>query len=136
METTTSAVSAQWRKSRKTACSDNSGTPYTLYTYIHVRQRYNLGVCHTRLTLLAYGVPQALHIKHSLLPVAVSIIWPSRIPPRTIVSCAVTEQCIICHNERAIILWAVRRIIIKACSLVRCLGVAATDREQCGEVSI
>ena len=29
LETTTSAVSAQWRKSRKTACSDNSGTPYT-----------------------------------------------------------------------------------------------------------
>ena len=28
LETTTSAVSAQWRKSRKTACSDNSGTPY------------------------------------------------------------------------------------------------------------
>ena len=27
-ETTISAVSAQWRKSRKTACSDNSGTPY------------------------------------------------------------------------------------------------------------
>ena len=28
LETTTSAVSAQWRKSRKTACSDNYGTRY------------------------------------------------------------------------------------------------------------
>ena len=34
LETATSAVSAQWRKSRKTACSDNSGTPYTSKEFV------------------------------------------------------------------------------------------------------
>ena len=38
LDTTTSAVSAQWRKSRKTACSDHSGTPnINMHTSI---QRY------------------------------------------------------------------------------------------------
>ena len=40
LETTTSAVSAQWRKSRKTACSDNSGTPYIMCEIFNSNIKY------------------------------------------------------------------------------------------------